>query len=232
MCRQHPFVGVALMPDRKFAACKGHGPRHHHFGRFVCAEDAARAHDTYMRSRPKAPRPRLNFPCPSDIEPAPKQAHKRRQPAPQSEQVASRLSAPALPREPKVSAPPQARTFKHGFRGLTYSGGVYKIHLPAQSSVKGQYKTAEEAARAYDRELFYVRGPQGPFNFPDDLPGTAGYIGVVPSEGAFRAVGWRRLRTLDLGLYPTAEDAARAHDDFTAYYYPGNDGVLNFPPPD
>lgn len=34
----------------------------------------------------------------------------------------------------------------------------------------GSYKTAEQAARAYDAGIYCVRGPNAKFNFPDSVP--------------------------------------------------------------
>ncbi len=87
----------------------------------------------------------------------------------------------------------------------------------------GYHKTAEEAARVYDRAARHLHGPFARANFPGDDAGlpdavelssrnTSGYRGVTWNKGAQK---WMAEVTIDgkrkyLGLYDTAEAAGAA----------------------
>ncbi|KAL8160917.1 hypothetical protein V2J09_012406 [Rumex salicifolius] len=59
-----------------------------------------------------------------------------------------------------------------GVRMRKWGRWVAEIRAPnsRQRIWLGSYKTATEAARAYDAALFMLRGPHASLNFPDALP--------------------------------------------------------------
>jgi len=64
-----------------------------------------------------------------------------------------------------------SRQFK-GIRRRKWGRWVSEIRMP-RSRAKvwlGSYKTAEQAARAYDAAVYFLRGPAAQFNFPDSVP--------------------------------------------------------------
>eukprot|EP00253_Pinus_taeda_P028332 PITA_28332 len=63
------------------------------------------------------------------------------------------------------------RQFK-GIRMRKWGSWVSEIRIPKtrEKIWLGSYKTAEQAARAYDAGIYCVRGPNAKFNFPNSVP--------------------------------------------------------------
>lgn len=59
-----------------------------------------------------------------------------------------------------------------GIRFRKWGSWVSEIRMPKtrQKIWLGSYKTAEQAARAYDAAVYCLRGPSAKFNFPDSVP--------------------------------------------------------------
>lgn len=71
-----------------------------------------------------------------------------------------------------------------GVRKRKWGKFVTEIRLPnsRQRIWLGSYDTAQKAARAFDAAMFCLRGTDGWFNFPDDLPDIAGERCMTPSH--------------------------------------------------
>ena len=80
----------------------------------------------------------------------------------------AQVQAHALPDE----APGKTSHQFKGIRLRKWGSWVAEIRMP-RSRAKiwlGSYKTAGQAARAYDAALYCLRGPAAKFNFPDSVP--------------------------------------------------------------
>lgn len=112
------------------------------------------------------------------------------------------------------------------------------------------FRTREEAARAYDRLVYELRGPTEPRNFPDEDPTNnplrrtfsthSVSKRIIPKSSKFRGVHWSGLKKCwvarityaqgkkyHLGAFETEEKAARAYD--AGVKQSGLTKKLNFP---
>jgi len=56
----------------------------------------------------------------------------------------------------------------------------------------GSYKTAEQAARAYDAAVYCLRGPNAKFNFPDSVPSIPSAFSLSPHQIQLAAARYAR----------------------------------------
>lgn len=56
----------------------------------------------------------------------------------------------------------------------------------------GSYKTAEQAARAYDAAVYCLRGPDAKFNFPDSVPSIPSASSLSPRQIQVAAAKYAR----------------------------------------
>jgi hypothetical protein len=136
---------------------------------------------------------------------------------------------------------------KAGYRGVHRDGvggkpWVAAITVKGCEITIGRFKTPEEAARAHDFVALKLKGEKAKLNFRDsvnmteaDAPkykaeplGACGYFGVYKDckhYAAYISIDAKRVR---IGVFRTAEDAARARDAAIVKHY-GDGARLNFP---
>jgi hypothetical protein len=76
-----------------------------------------------------------------------------------------------------------ARQFK-GVRLREWGKWVSEIRIPKSRKkiYLGSYKTAEQAARAFDAAMYCLRGPNSQFNFPDNVPAIPSASSLSPQQ--------------------------------------------------
>ena len=144
------FRGVSWHKDsKKWVASIRHGNKRVTIGRYKDKEQAARAYDDKAREL-KGRRAMLNFPT-------------------KDEQLLATIGM----KRHKASHKPN----KHGYRGIAYRPSCVRkwhaqiVHQREYYSL-GFYKTAEEAARAYDRKAIQLHGLRARLNFPNEMDDT------------------------------------------------------------
>lgn len=131
-----------------------------------------------------------------------------------------------------------------GFKGVSSykEGDLYQARIGRNRKLEiiGYYKTAEEAARAYDLKAKEYFGDKAYLNFPKenfDTPQQArvlksnnstGYRGVEKKNGKFYARIGHNWKLQHIGTFDSAEEAARAYDA-KAKELKGDKAILNFP---
>jgi hypothetical protein len=76
-----------------------------------------------------------------------------------------------------------SRQFK-GVRLREWGKWVSEIRIPKSRKkiYLGSYKTAEQAARAFDAAMYCLRGPNSQFNFPDNVPAIPSASSLSPQQ--------------------------------------------------
>lgn len=133
------------------------------------------------------------------------------------------------------------------YKGVHWHKGEGKWHARVLHDGKrhylGAFDTAEDAARAYDRAAILTFGEFARINFPRDEYGdaptiekrprrnnTLGYTGIAheTKHGYWIAKIKHQGKDRHIGVYATAEEAARAYDKVARELH-GDRARLNFP---
>lgn len=222
------YRGVIVIDGRYQAVTRVEGnPRL--LGKWNTAEEAARAHDA-AAIQYRSPYVRLNF------------LRGKVEPKTVSE---LRLAAKRAYKRVKVRGP-------HGYTGVTRTKrGDYAASFSCggiehqQTYGLGWYKTAIDAAKAYDAAARHFLGEDAKLNFPDQdiepaspeqlrklartRPQSSPYFGVYKNgNGKWASLVVKNGRKYILGTYRDELSAAKAYDSAAVYY--GVDAFrLNFP---
>jgi hypothetical protein len=88
--------------------------------------------------------------------------------------------AHAVPNEDRRQT---SRQFK-GTRLREWGKWVSEIRIPKtrEKIYLGSYKTAEQAARAFDAAMYCLKGPNAKFNFPDSVPAISSASSLSPQQ--------------------------------------------------
>ena len=76
-----------------------------------------------------------------------------------------------------------SRQFK-GIRLREWGKWVSEIRIPRfrEKIYLGSYKTAEQAARAFDAAMYCLKGPNAKLNFPDSVPAIPSASSLSPQQ--------------------------------------------------
>ena len=117
---------------------------------------------------------------------------------------------------------------KSGYFGVTKAtSGKFQamIWIKGKGKSLGSYKTAKQAANAFDKEAIKLRRPLSTLNYPKQAPvgytpiqkplqsnNTAGYRGVSKHGKNFRATTTINSKFASMGTFDTAKEAAISYD--------------------
>ena len=145
--------------------------------------------------------------------------------------------------EEDIPKSPPVTSGRSGFRGVTVANGGFVAWITKNRKGKyiGTYETAEGAARAVDEKVRELYGEDiTRLNFPtENKPAPArkaktnksktGFRGVFPhTNNRFTASITHNYKQKHIGVFETAEEAARAYDE-KAKHLKGSKAILNFP---
>jgi AP2 domain/HNH endonuclease len=129
------------------------------------------------------------------------------------------------------------------YTGVSYRGGYYVVRLGISGAILGTFETALDASFCYDKAALERWGEYARLNHPIEevlawqapphflhSSNTSGYRGVtqIKKSGKWQASYRYGEKLLHLGIYDTAEDAAKAYDR-AVIRLKGNRAITNFP---